>query len=721
VDPALGELIESGPADEEVSAIIRLKEGAEPPPNVRVVSRFGEVATIRLRRDEILPTWENDRVVSVKASRKVFASPAQANGAGEAEELVEEEMEAEDESSQRRPPPLPALPEDGTGVVVGVCDWGLDFAHANFRNADGTSRVQSLWDQRGQGDPRAPAPFGYGRVHTRAAIDAALASRDPYAALDYYPWRSDPTSTGSHGTHVSDIVVGNRREPGSEVGLASGADFHFVHLGPQRLRELEDLGDSVGLLEGLDYVVRQAAGRPCVLHLSAGKTGGPKRGTTLMERAVDAMLLEHPAVVLVQSVGNYADTAMHTHARVGPDQRYVLNWLIPEGDRTPNELEIWYSGKDEFEATLISPTGQEFSASLGRRSRLGDGMDRWGNFYHRRNEPNSGLNHIVVFLYVAAPPGLWRVALRGREVVDGRLHAWIERDAGVRNQSRFPRNQATSRYTTNTICNCYRAIAVGAHDSSLPDRPPTRFSSSGPTADGRQKPEISAPGARILAARSAPRGGWNGEPRLCIKSGTSMAAPWVSGTVALMHQAAGRPLTIHEVRRILIGTSDAIPGATGRSSSRLGYGYLNVAAAVEAARRLGALQPSVPRAAEAGDAFEIEEPKEMGATIETEAAEVAGAGPVVESQAIESGEVVEGEAEEAWPSVWVEKIGAESQPEAESFTVEDERDDRDEDQGDEDWNEGLIAPDPEAGEGLAAAEFGRWAEDEVEAEDADWP
>jgi len=66
-----------------------------------------------------------------------------------------------------------------------------------------------------------------------------------------------------------------------------------------------------------------------------------------------------------------------------------------------------------------------------------------------------------------------------------------------------------------------------------------------------------------------------------------MAAPWVSGTVALMMAAAGRPLTIHEIRRALIGTADPHPGPSGRTSTQLGYGYLNTAAAVAAARRLG--------------------------------------------------------------------------------------------------------------------------------------
>jgi hypothetical protein len=76
-----------------------------------------------------------------------------------------------------------------------------------------------------------------------------------------------------------------------------------------------------------------------------------------------------------------------------------------------------------------------------------------------------------------------------------------------------------------------------------------------------------------------------------------MAAPWVSGTVALMFAAAGRPLSIHEIRRLLIGTSKPHGGPKGRSSTQLGYGYLNIPAAVDAARKLGASAPQPPAAA----------------------------------------------------------------------------------------------------------------------------
>ncbi len=634
MDPELWELFEGGSPDDEVAVIIRLDKGIEPPPNVRVVARFDDICTARMVRGEIVATRQRPGVVSLK-SGSLVTPPGRFEAEDEGE--TEDEGDVEDAADAiARLDGLSRVTETGKGVVVGICDWGIDFTHANFRNADGTTRLLCIWDQRGFGSPLAPQPYNQGRLLTRAAINKALADPDPCGALGYHPADADPTNTGSHGTHVADILAGNRREPGSRVGLASEADMIFVHLAPTKVGELGSLGDSIGLLEGLDFIRRQAAGRSCVLHLSAGKTLGPKRGSTLLERAVDTMLKE-PGIVLVQSVGNYANAAMHTHARIGPDQRHELVWITPDHDRTPNELELWYSGEDVFQVTLIAPDGRAFSVRLGERLRMMDGDTVWGNFYHRLHEPNSGLNHVVIFLYTAAPSGRWRVRLHGRDIVDGRVHAWIERDVSGRYQSRFAPAQATSGFTTNTICNCFRAIAVGAYDATKPNRPGTIFSSRGPTADGRQKPELAAPGYHIRAARSMPRDGWHGERRLCVKSGTSMAAPWVSGTVALMFAAAGRPLAIHEIRRVLIGTLDPHAGPPGRSSTQLGYGYLNIPKAVEAARRLGgrAAQPPMTATTQTRPSIPVREDESL---------ELEPDYPL--PRAID--------ADTAWPQTWVE-------------------------------------------------------------------
>src|SRR5262249_2608099 len=158
-----------------------------------------------------------------------------------------------------------------------------------------------------------------------------------------------------------------------------------------------------------------------------------------------------------------------------------------------------------------------------------------------------------------APAGVYEITLYAEDVADGRYHLWVERNpAGRRGQAEFVASDSRPQYTTGTICNGFRTIAVGAYDAHAcrqkgdiaeTGRPLAPFSSSGPTRDGRQKPDLCAPGVQVLGARSHPRH-WPGEltgdgpPLLTRMSGTSMAAPHVTGTIALMFEAASRPLAI---------------------------------------------------------------------------------------------------------------------------------------------------------------------------------
>ncbi|TDD63830.1 hypothetical protein E1262_29880 [Jiangella aurantiaca] len=566
MDPALWQLLraERATPDREIEAIIRLRDARAVVPGVRLVARFGRIATCRLPVGAVPAVRRHPAVRSLKASRRYGPDPAV-----EWEPAVRGALRPAD---LRRPAALDEAGLTGDGVVVGVVDWGLDVDHPAFKDAAGRSRVLALWDQRDQaGDGVRPAPYGYGRVHDRAAIDAALRTADPYGALDYHPADAD-RGGGSHGSHVAAIAAGSADPP----GVAPGASLVFVHLADRGTGGTATLGDSVRLLEAVDFVRRTAAGRPWVINLSVGRHGGPHDGRTLLELALDELLRSATGGLVVQSAGNYFRARAHAAGTVAPGSTRTLAFRTRPGDPSRNELEIWYDGGDRFDVRLTPPGG-----APGPWVRLGeqipvvvDGV-AVGRLYHRAGDPNNHDHQVDAFLEATAPAGVWTVSLRAARATDGRFHAWLERDDRcVPCQARFVPGDAEPTGTVGTIATGRLPLVVGAYDAHDPAGALARFSSSGPTRDGRGKPDLLAPGVAVLSARSAPAaarrspGGW------IRKSGTSMAAPHVTGAVALCLQAAGGRLGAIELRRLVLDAVQPAPRAS--PAVRTGAGCLDL-------------------------------------------------------------------------------------------------------------------------------------------------
>lgn len=566
LDPALCELLSRcpGPEDREVEAIIRLDRPTDDVAGVRIVSRFGPVATCRLDCDEILATRRHPNVLSLKRSDVVGPEPDADHGS------VDLPLRALD-SDQRRPPGGGLT---GAGVLLGVIDWGCDPDHPNLKRPDGTTRLVALWDQRDAGPGPAPSPYGYGTLHLADRIDAALATADPYGALGYHPADADRDGEGSHGMHVVDIAAGNGRA-GGPVGIAPECDIAFVHLANRDTGGLANLGDSVRILEAVDFIFRLAGSHPCVINISAGQQGGPHDGRTLCEQALDHALQAEPNRFVCQSGGNYFGKAVHASGRIGPGEAHQLAFVTDEADFTPNELEVWYSGEDELVVSVESPTGERTAdIPLGGQLDVVEDGRIVGRLYHRDRDPNNHDHQVDLFLYETAPAGRWVVTLTAVAVRHGVFHAWLERDqACLPCQAHF--EAPDDRSTTGTIANGHLPLVVGAYDAHAPGRALAPFSSSGPTRDGRLKPDLVAPGSQILAGRSAPVGSLRSSGLLTRKSGTSMATPHVTGAVALCLQAATHPLTARQVRGLILGAT-TYPRRAWSAASRLGHGYLDL-------------------------------------------------------------------------------------------------------------------------------------------------
>lgn len=184
---------------------------------------------------------------------------------------------------------------------------------------------------------------------------------------------------------------------------------------------------------------------------------------------------------------------------------------------------------------------------------------------NRVGDPNNGDNVVGIYLAPGLPGGDWVVRLRSVDGSKVPYHGWIERLD--RAQSSFGRSVPS--HTLGSISTGLLSIVVGSYDAHKSTFPISSFSSAGPTRDGREKPELSAPGSFVVAARSRTGSG------VIRKSGTSMAAPAVTGLVALMLAEARRngvDLKIAELRDKLIAGVDTAPPAGAEWDSRYGAG-----------------------------------------------------------------------------------------------------------------------------------------------------
>ncbi len=474
--------------------------------------------------------------------------------------------------------------QGGAGVVVGVVDYGGDFAHANFRSLQGRTRLLSLWNQGGV--PNQMSPFGYGRDYSQADINTALNTNNPYGYLGYSP------GSASHGTHVMDIAAGS----GAAPGVAPKTDLVFVELATQSPRTVQgvvttDFGDSVRVIEAVRYIFAKAGNRPCVVNLSLGTNGGPHDGTNPVEQALDAMVRERPNRAVVIAAGNSYQDRMHQLGQVVLNQNTDIEWNFSSRDRTPNEIEIWYSGQDEFTLQILDSDNQLVATmNLGENGYLYKnerGQRKLvGYVSHRKKDPNNGDNVIHIFQHAPSQwkgPTYhsdfpWTIRLFGKKIQrEGKFQAWIERDDHGR--SNFGRSQGD--FTLGSLSTGHESIVVGSYNARVDGRPISSFSSAGPTRDLREKPEVSAPGSDIFAADSGTF------DRTTKMSGTSMAAPVVTGLIARIlgfAKARNVNLTIDQIRAILIDSSRKLD-ETGSWDQRYGFGLVHIQALNHVARR----------------------------------------------------------------------------------------------------------------------------------------
>lgn len=563
--------------DQQITAIdviARLKNAGEKVPGLFVVQEIGPFVTGLVDVDRIAEVRK--KVVSLKAARRVTASLA--SSVPEIKGTPAQIRTATERNSV-----------DGSNVIIGIVDYGCDFAHPNFKKLDeaNKTRLLFLWDQRGGYDTRSPQDFGYGREFDTAAINNALENANPadgpsgpHIALGY-------ALNYSHGTQVMDIAAGN----GGGInppGVAPGADIIFVESSLEDLQPGQSFGNSRHLVDAVQYIFNRAASlnRPAVVNISLSLDAGPHDGSTPVEQAFDYML-QTPGRAIVMAAGNSCYIGKHLRRRIYPGGITTLVWNIPPNDQTKNKVELWYTGRHALELTLrftpavgpeivIGPFSPDTTHTIHKT--VGNQDQVAGNIFHRREDPGNGDNNIVVEFEPIIELGDWKLELNPTDPPGYpafEVDAWIERDGGA--GALFPEQQREdSLCSIGTLACGVSTIAVSAYDSFEPHGI-LSVSGAGPTRDGKLKPEVSAPGINIKAAQIrtttvAETGG-----------GTSSSAPHVTGLIALIMQRARTMLTIEQTRSLLVNSIRKSPPSPSNAwDPRFGTGRINASASLVA-------------------------------------------------------------------------------------------------------------------------------------------
>lgn len=408
----------------------------------------------------------------------------------------------------------------GDGVLVALLDSGVDYAHPDFRNEDGTTRILALWDQTIPGRP--PEGYRIGTEYTQQEINEALAADTESARYALVPSRD----VSGHGTRVLGIAAGNGRASGGRYrGIASRSPILAVKLGMPRE---EGFPRTTELMQGLDYCIRKALELrlPVVVNISIGNTYGAHDGTSLLETYIADIANVWKSVICI-GTGNEGYAAGHAAGILQERTTETVELAVGEYE-TAFSIQIWKSYLDEVDITLISPGGRRagpIQKLLGAQRFVLEETEIL--LYYGEPSPYSQSQEIYLELlprgdYVDT--GIWTLELAAGEIRDGHYHIWLPSSAALNGGTRFLRASAD---TTLTIPSTARRIAaIGAYDSRTLTY--ADFSGRGGTCDLREKPVLVAPGVRILT--TAPGGTY------AEVTGTSFATPFATGAAALLLQ-----------------------------------------------------------------------------------------------------------------------------------------------------------------------------------------
>ena len=535
-------------------------------PDLVIRSRLGPIVSVIGSNTTVRALLKDPRVISLDESR-----PSGQTECARSVPLVRVTFDNKYEGVSG------SFTERGGSALVAIIDNGIDVLHEAFLDANGKSRIIGIWDQQDPDKSSPPQGFDFGRYHSEADIAGYVAQKTAPASL------SRPND--GHGTHVASIAAGRKVEAGGfGGGVAPDARLLIVITAGD-----EPTGYSHTHVAALAFIKQTAAAlnKPVVVNVSQGMNAGAHDGRSVLELSFDAFSNRGtlPGHVVVKSAGNERATRGHAKLTVPAKGVEKLIWRCPPGPGTEVNLELWWPSTSEYRFQLRAPSG-DLSQWVDEKNPDVDGYFKKRGQYElklvKRHPSNADS-----LLKIKASNGVspiaasdWTLNVQAVRIVKkGDIHAWLERNNQTKVEFVNHDNEEMTLSVPGTSDSVITVSAINP-DATINGEFVVEvgdFSSYGPTRDGREKPDVAAPGVKIAAAR---RGSTNGVVALC---GTSMAAPHVTGAIALLLSKfanAGRECpTATQISSVLREKTINANGDWDRGS---GYGVLDVAALLTA-------------------------------------------------------------------------------------------------------------------------------------------
>ncbi|MGB8452568.1 MAG: S8 family peptidase [Anaerocolumna sp.] len=468
---------------------------------------------------------------------------------------------------------VPNFNLSGQGVLVGFVDTGIDYTHTAFQNADGTSRIISIWDQTIQTGP-SPATYYYGTEYTREDINVALANDDPRSIVP-------SVDEIGHGTYLAGIAAGNPSLENNFSGVVPLAELVVVKLKPakQFVREFFLVPESAvsyeenDIMFGIRYLINAAKelARPIAICIGLESASGSHDGRGALSSYL-TLMGDQAGIAIAIAAGNEGNTGHHFRGTIqnGGQQSETIELRVGAG-QPGFTMELWGSSPGTFSIDILSPTGEyipRIPARIGETRVIRFIFEETViNIDYVLLEQQTG-DELILLRFVNPTEGIWRFRVYSAGDLTSTFNVWLPIQSFLTNEVAF--NQPDPEYTVTSPGNSVVPIVATAYDYT--NNSLYLNASRGYTRIDAINPSLAAPGVNLVVP--APGNTYT------TASGTSLAAAHTTGVAAMLLEwgiSTGyySMLDSIEIKNLLIRGAQRDPNNI-YPNKEWGYGILDV-------------------------------------------------------------------------------------------------------------------------------------------------